>query len=89
MCAVYEYRQYHVQIPDDASSGGDIPIPNTPYKEVLISLGLEIKFIDNWIHFFEENYDKKIMMYKRNMSELFKTTPKLLPPKKMMIIKKN
>ena len=40
-----------------------------------------MNFIDNWLQFFEVSYQKIIIIYKRKMGELFKTTPKSLPPK--------
>ena len=82
MCAVDAYSKEHIPIPDYASSGGDVPIPSTSSKESLISLGQKINFIDNWLQCFEDSYDNKIFISRRNMSELFKTIPKLLPAKK-------
>ena len=69
-------------MPDDESSGGGIPMPSMLSKEALFSLAHTIKFIDNWSQCFEVNYHNRIMIYKINMSELFKKTPKLIPPKK-------
>ena len=83
MCAVYKYDNENAPMPDDTSSGSVRPMPIASYKVSLISLGQTINFIDNWLKCFEDNYDKKIMIYKEKMSELFKTIPTLLPPKKL------
>ena len=88
MFAVDAYGKDKATIPDDASSGGGRPLPITPYKGSLISLGITINFIYNWIKLFEENYYRIIMTYKEKMSEFFKTIPTSLPPKNLMIIKK-
>ena len=50
---------------DDASIGGGRPIQSTSSKEALFSLGQIIKFIANWIKFFEVNYENIIMIYKK------------------------
>ena len=89
MCSVDEYEKEHVYMTDDESSKGGKPMPIMSYEEALFSLGHKINFIDNWIQYFEVNYQKIIMIYKRNTSELFKTTPKSLPPKKIMVMKQN
>ena len=68
-------------MPDDASSGGVRPITSTSSKEALYSLGQTVNFIYNWIKFFEVNYENRIMIYKRKMSDLFKTIPKSIPLK--------
>ena len=75
------YEKEHVPIPGDASSGFVRPMSRTSYKEALLSLGQSMKFIDNCIQCFEFNYENKLI-YKINMSELFKTTPKSISTKK-------
>ena len=66
---------------DDAISGDRISLPISTFKVALISLGWTINFIDNRLQCFENNYDRIIVSYKENMSELFKTIPTLLPQK--------
>ena len=53
MCSVYTYNKGHVLIPDDAITGGGIPIPSVSYKDALYHLCQKIKFLDNWFQFFE------------------------------------
>ena len=81
MCYVDGYDKEHVPMSDDASNGGGIPIPSTLSKEALYSLGKTINFIENWIQCFEVNHENRIMIYKTNMSEVFKRIPKSLSPK--------
>ena len=57
-------------------------MPITSSKESLLSFGNTIKFIDNWLQCFEVNYQNIIIIYKRKISEFFKTIPKQFPPKK-------
>ena len=76
MCASYAYEKYHLSIPYGASSGGGIPMLSKLSKESRLSLGETINFIDHLIQWFELNYENIIMIYKINMSELFKTIPK-------------
>ena len=47
MCSANVYDKEHVTMPDDASSGGGLPMTSTSSKEALFSLVLNIKFIDN------------------------------------------
>ena len=82
MCSFDEYDKYNLSMTHDASSGGEIPMPSTSSKEELLSLGHKIKFIENWIPCFEVNYQNRIMIYKINISELFKTNPKITYSKK-------
>ena len=70
-------------MPDDASIGVVIPMPILSFKETCYSIFQTIKFIDNWLQWFEVNYENIIIIYKENMSELFKTIPKSLPPKSL------
>ena len=76
MCAVNAYNKENIPMTDDASSGGDIPIRINSFKEACISLGKTIKFIDSWLQYFEDNYDKIFVIYKEKTVELFKTIPK-------------
>ena len=76
VCDVDSYDKYHVTMPDDASSGTGIPIWNTSSKEVRLSLGHKINCIGNWLQCFEVNYDNRIVIYNRKMSDLFKTIAK-------------
>ena len=57
-------------------------------KGALISLIQTTNFIDNRFQCFEDNNDKRIVPYKENMSESFKTILTLLLPKKVIIKKK-
>ena len=72
MCAVDVYDKDHVTMHDDASSVGGRPIPSMSYKEACISIGHTIRFIDNCIQPFEDNFDNIIMTYKGKICELFK-----------------
>ena len=81
MCAVDAYDKEHVPMPDYASSGGGRLMLSTSYKEALYSLGQKTNLIDNWIQWFEVNYENIIIIYKKKTSEWFKTTPKALTPK--------
>ena len=54
---------------------------STLYKEELLSLGKTINSIGHWIQLFVVNYENRIRVYERNMSESFKTIPKSLPTK--------
>ena len=74
---------------DDASRGVGIPIPSTSSKESLFSLGRTINFIENCLQCFEVNYDNRITIYKRNIIKLFKTVPKSLTIKKLIVIKQS
>ena len=76
-------------MPDDESIVGGIQIPSKSSKESIFSLGHTINFIENLIQCFEVNYHKIIIIYKIKMSELFKTIPKSLPPKKTDDYKEN
>ena len=75
-------------MPDDASSGVEIPMTSKQSKEVLISLGQKINFIDVRLQCFEYSDYELIVMCKEKMSGLLKTIPALLPTKKLMITKK-
>ena len=74
MCSVDAYDKEHVSMTDDASSVSLIPMSSTSSNEALFPLGHTINFIDNWFHCFEVNYQNRITIYKRNMSEFSKTT---------------
>ena len=50
------YDKEHVPMPDDEISGGGRPIPSTPYRESLFSLGQTINFIDNCLQMISANY---------------------------------
>ena len=76
MCYVDVYDKEHVPISDDASIGGGRTIPSTYSKKALFSLVHTINFLYNCIQCFEVNYQNIIMIYKSNMSEVFKTIPK-------------
>ena len=88
MCSVDAYDKEHISIPDVVSSDGGRPMPSKSSKESLLSLGHTINFIENWLQCFEVNYQNIMMICKRRTSELFKTTPKTLLPKNLMIIRK-
>ena len=53
MCDFYNYSKEHVSMPDDASSGGGIPITSMSYNKTLLSLVHTINSIDNWFQCFE------------------------------------
>ena len=74
MCGVDGYDKEHIKMPHDASNGGRIPMLSTSSKELLYSIGHTTDFIDNWLQCFEVNYESRIMIHKRNMSELFKNS---------------
>ena len=57
MCDVDSYEKYHPSEPENGSSGGGRPFPIESSKELLESLGHIINFINNWVQFFEDNYD--------------------------------
>ena len=82
MCSVDAYEKYHITMPSDARSGSGISMPSNSYKKAMYSLGQKINFLDNWLQCFDENYQNKIAIYNIKMSELFKTIPKKLPPKR-------
>ena len=86
MCSVDVYAKEYVPMPCDESSGGVIPIPSKSSKKALYSLGHKINFLDNWLQWFDGNYQNIIAIYKIKMSELFETILKPIPPKKVMII---
>ena len=82
------YDKEHVSIPSDASIFGEIPMTSMSSKKSLYSLVHTYNFLDNWIQCFDEDYQNRIAIYKSNMSELFETIPKSLPPPKKMITMK-
>ena len=69
-------------MPRDEIIGGGIPMQSTSSKKVLYSLGHTINFLDNWLQWFDENYQNIIAIYKIKMSEWFETIPESLPQKK-------
>ena len=71
----------HVTIPYDASIAVSRPMSIKSSKGSIISFCQTINFIDNWIQYFEDNYDNHIVIYKENMSVLFKTIPTYIPPR--------
>ena len=85
MCYTDAYDKEHVTMPSYASSDGRIPMPSTSYKKSLYSLGHKIKFLDNWLQWFDDNYQNIISIYKSKMSKLIETIPKL-PPKKRSLL---
>ena len=88
MYGVYAYGKEHAPIPDYTSSGNVITMPINPFKGEIISLGQTINFIDNWLQWFEDNYDNRILIYKESTSKSFKKIPISLPPKNLVITKK-
>ena len=60
-CSIEAHERYHKTINYDASSGGGIPIPYNSKKDVLVSFGLPLNFIESWIKSF-----KTIFMRKNN-----------------------
>ena len=66
-------------MPGNGISGGWRPLSISSSKESLKPLGHTINFDDNWLQYFEVNYDNIIESYKQNMRELFKKLPTLLP----------
>ena len=42
-----------------------------------------INFIDNWLQYFEGNYNRRIYLYKQKTSELFNNIPLSLTPRKI------
>ena len=62
ICTVNAYEKWHVTMPDDAGSSGDIPIPIKSYEVSLISIVQIINFIYNWLNFFEDHCDIRIVI---------------------------
>ena len=81
MCDVDEYDKQNVPMPDDASIVCVRPLSSTSSKGALILLGHTINFIDYWLQWLEEKYNKRIVIYKENMSDQFKSVPTQLQPK--------
>ena len=81
MCDVDEYDKQNVPMPDDASIVCVRPLSSTSSKGAIILLGHGINFIDNWLQQLEDNYNKRIVIYKENTSDLFKSVPTQLQPK--------
>ena len=81
MCAVYIYGKKHVKslVIQVVVVIEHLEISSS--KEALISLGHNIKFIDNWIQCFDGNYDEMIVSYKENTRALFNTIPTSFQPK--------
>ena len=76
-------------MPEYASSGSGRPIPSKIYKEAILSLAHTINFIDNCIQCFEVNYDNRLAIYKRKMSEYSKQPQNYFLQNILMIIKQN
>ena len=70
-------------MPSYTSSGCGIKIPTKSSKKALYSFGQKIRFLENWLQYFDDNYQNIIAIYKSKMSELFKRTQKALPPQKV------
>ena len=88
ICAVDAYNREHVTMLDVTCIGGGRKMPSMSPIEMLISIVHTMNFIINWLGLFEVNYDNRINIYKIKISESFKTIPKSLSPKNLMIIKK-
>ena len=56
-------------MPDDESSGGGISIPIISLKKLYL-LDHTINFLDNWIQYYDDNYQNIISIYKINMKRL-------------------
>ena len=56
MCDVNSYDIILPSGTENGSSGGWIPFSTTSYIYELESLGQAIKFIDNWLRFYEDDY---------------------------------
>ena len=56
ICAANVYVIIHTSGLVDASSGGVRPFTSTSSTDSFSSLGHKIKFIDNWLLYFSENY---------------------------------
>ena len=81
MCAVDIYGKKHVKFLAIQVVVVIDHLEISSSKEALISLGHNIKFIDNWIQCFDGNYDEMIVSYKENTRALFNTIPTLFQPK--------
>ena len=57
---------------DDESSLGERNVPKKLPTDTLKSLSATLKYIDEWILMFPENYDAKCEAYKTAMGHLFK-----------------
>ena len=51
-------------------------------KNKFTHLVIQSTLLEIWLQLFYDNYQNRIAIYKINMSELFQTIPKSIPPKR-------
>ena len=79
MCSIDSHFMMHTTGNDDASSVGVRSIPPGSTEDVLVSLGITLKFIYSWIQSFKTNYLHQTTVYCDKMRDLFKNIPVIIP----------
>ena len=79
MCPIEAHDREHPTINYDTSSGGGIPLTSNSTKDVLVSFGLTLNFIDSWLKSPKEKYLPQTTIYCEEMCELFKNITVTIP----------
>ena len=83
MCSIESHDRIHPTVNYYTSSGGGRPILFESTIYVLVSFGIALNLISNWLQYFRKPYLWRTALYGDKMSELFKiisvTIPELNP----------